>query len=121
MRRLPMLGLAGMLLAICSTVAWSHAFLSRAEPRVGATVNQAPAVVALWFSERLEPSFSRVQVLDASGQRVDKNDSSVDPADTKKLQVSMKPLGPGTYKVVWRAVSVDAHVTEGNHVFHIVP
>src|SRR2546430_7216017 len=37
----------------------AHAVLDRAEPRVGSTVRTAPADVKLWFTERLEPAFSR--------------------------------------------------------------
>src|SRR5437870_3526293 len=49
----------------------AHAVLDRAEPRVGSTVRTAPADVKLWFTERLEPAFSRVQVVNEAGERVD--------------------------------------------------
>src|SRR5207253_2735524 len=50
----------------------AHAVLDRAEPRVGSTVRTAPADVKLWFTERLEPAFSRVQVVNEAGERVDR-------------------------------------------------
>ena len=45
----------------------AHAFLERAEPRVGATLRTPPARVRLWFTELLEPAYSRLQVLSEAG------------------------------------------------------
>jgi methionine-rich copper-binding protein CopC len=39
-----------------ATVALAHAFLERADPRVGSTVRTPPAQVRLWFTEQLEPA-----------------------------------------------------------------
>src|SRR2546428_450727 len=58
----------------------AHAVLDRAEPRVGSTVRTAPADVKLWFTERLQPAFSRVQVVNEAGERVDRADGAVDPS-----------------------------------------
>jgi methionine-rich copper-binding protein CopC len=35
--------------------------------------------------------------------------------------VSLPSLPPGSYKVVWRILSVDTHVSEGNFAFRITP
>ena len=35
------------------------------------------------------------------------------------LQVPLKPLRPGTYRVKWRVLSVDTHVTEGDFTFRV--
>ena len=71
-------GLVALLLLLAATGAGAHAFLDRAEPRVGGTVRTPPAQVTLWFTERLEPAYSRVKVVNAAGQQVDKADGSVD-------------------------------------------
>ncbi|MBV8538584.1 MAG: copper resistance protein CopC [Alphaproteobacteria bacterium] len=101
------------------TAAWAHAHLQKAEPPIDAVVQTAPGEVRLWFTQKLEPAFSHVQVLDAQGGRVDRDDSQVDASDATVMHVSLKPLGPGAYKVTWRATSVDTHVTEGSHTFTI--
>jgi copper resistance protein C len=100
-------------------VAAAHAFLDHADPPVGKTVTAVPTSVQLHFSQKLEAAFSHIEVLDDQGRRVDRNDSHVDASDPNLLAVSLQPLQPGTYKVVWRAVSVDTHVTEGQHVFRV--
>ena len=104
-----------------AVVVGAHAFIERADPRVGSTVHTSPALVRLWFTEKLEPAFSSVQVLNEAGQRVDKGDAAVDPSAPKQLRISLSSLSPGTYKVVWRVLSVDTHVTEGNFTFRVVP
>jgi len=82
-------------------------------------VHEAPRSVRLWFSEPLEPAFSRVRVVDAAGKDVDAADSHVDASDAKVLVASLPALAPGTYRVVWRVVSVDTHVTAGDFTFDI--
>jgi len=99
----------------------AHAFLDHATPAVGSSVHGAPAQVKLWFTQRLEPAFSTAQVLEASGKRVDKSDAHVDAGDPTLLVVSVPPLAAGKYRVTWRVLSVDTHVTEGDFDFDVVP
>ncbi len=108
-----------MSLATSATVAFAHAFLDHADPGVGRTVERPPNEVRLWFTQKLEPAFSHVQVFDAHDKEVDRGDSHVDAQDPAELVVTLPPLAAGTYKVVWRVVSVDTHVTEGHHNFTI--
>ena len=106
-------------IALACIAAHAHAFLARAEPRVGAQVQAAPAQVKLSFSEPLEGAFSSVTVVNAKGQRVDRDDAHVDAANNALLLVSMQVLVPGTYTVHWRAVSKDTHVTQGDFTFRV--
>ncbi len=98
----------------------AHAFLQRAEPAVGSTVQTSPKEVRIRFTENIEPAVSSIQVFDGSGKEVDKRDLHLDRSDHALLHVSLPQLGPGSYKVVWRVVSVDTHVTNGNFTFRIV-
>jgi len=108
-------------LLLGAAAAWGHAFVERAEPRVGSTVRTAPAQVRVWFTENLEPAFSTLEVWDQDGKRVDGGPAEVSPASPAMLQVPVKALGPGTYRVKWRVLSVDTHVTEGNFTFRVAP
>jgi len=98
----------------------AHAFLQRAEPAVGSTVQESPPEVRTWFTENIEPAFSTIQIFDASGKEVDKRDVHLDRSNQALLHVSLPPLAPGGYKVVWRVVSVDTHVTSGSFTFRVV-
>jgi copper resistance protein C len=121
MRRAGQAMACGALLLACAAAASGHAFLERAEPRVGSTVRTPPSAVRLWFTEPLEPAFSSVTVTNSANQPVDKKDATVDPAQPTTLQVSLQPIGPGGYTVHWRVVSVDTHVTEGTFAFTLAP
>ncbi|HEY1799064.1 MAG TPA: copper homeostasis periplasmic binding protein CopC [Stellaceae bacterium] len=105
--------------ALVSAAALAHAFLDHAVPAVGATVTAAPAEVTLWFTQPLEASFSGAAVTNAAGGRFDAGQATLDPQDPKALHVPLKPLGPGTYKVSWHAVSVDTHRTTGDFSFTV--
>lgn len=113
--------LLALLLAVVAPAAAAHAFLEHASPRVGETVHAAPGAVKVWFTEALEPAFSALRVFDKDGKQVDRKDPQVDPSDRTVMRVSLPQLPPGTYRVQWRALSVDTHVTEGDFTFTVAP
>ena len=102
-------------------VADAHAFLDHAAPAVGSTVHGPPAQVKVWFNQSLEPAFSTVRVFDRNGKQIDNGDARIDPGDSTMLRVSLPTLPPGTYKVTWRVLSKDTHVTEGDFTFDVAP
>lgn len=101
--------------------ALAHAYLSRAVPAVGSTVAASPTEVDCSFTEELEPSFSTIEVQDASGKRVDAGNMHISPRDAKQMIIGVGHLAPGTYKVTWHAVSVDTHHTQGTFSFTVAP
>lgn len=101
--------------------AYAHAFVDHAEPAVGGKVKQMPQEVRIWFTEPIEPTFSSIKVFDATGKQIDKKDVHVDAKNRALLDVSLPSLLPGTYKVVWRVVSVDSHTTNGDFTFEFLP
>lgn len=114
--------LRALALATClhAGAVFAHAFLEHATPPVGATVRAVPPRVTLRFTQRLEAAFSKVQVLDAQGKRVDKDDVTLG-ADQTSIGVSVPPLPAGRYVVKWRVLSADTHVTEGDFSFQVQP
>jgi methionine-rich copper-binding protein CopC len=110
--------LAGLSL---STAVMAHAMLDHSAPQVGSSVKASQGRVELWFTEPLEPAFSSVKVLDATGRQVDGRDPKVDSGDPKHLSVSVSALPTGKYRVVWRVISVDTHATAGDFTFDVVP
>jgi methionine-rich copper-binding protein CopC len=106
--------------------ALAHAFLSNATPAVGGTVNAVPAEVVLRFTENIEPAFCSARVTAPGGERIDTGSVRVDATEPAVLHVALKPSAPnsagaGAYKVVWRAVSVDTHITNGDFTFTVAP
>jgi copper resistance protein C len=97
----------------------AHAFPKTSEPGPDGTVSAAPPVVKIWFTGKLEPAFSKIEVSDAAGAAVDRGDAAVDTDDATLMHVSLEPLPPGSYKVHWHAVSVDTHATDGTFTFKV--
>lgn len=116
-RHLVSLALGLMLLA--APRAFAHAYPDHSLPAVGSTVSPAPTSVRIWFTQKLEPAFSKLAVSNAGGASVDKGNARVDGQDPTLLEVALKPLPPGTYTVTWHVVSVDTHMTEGNFTFTV--
>jgi copper resistance protein C len=112
--------LAALLVSAASAVA-AHAELERAVPAAGSAVRKSPPRLMLMFSQRLEPAFSKVSVLTRTGKRIDIADSKVDAVDATRLSVGLPKLAPGTYRVRWRVLSVDTHVSEGDFTFDVRP
>ena len=121
MTRLLLRFLIAALTAMSVSPADAHGRLERAAPAAGSTVHRSPPQLKLWFTERLEPAFSKVEVLDRNGKQVDQGDSDIDRADAKLLRVSLPELAPGTYRVKWRVLSVDTHVSKGDFTFTVAP
>jgi len=103
-------------LSLVASAASAHAMLEQAMPAAGATLAKSPGTLTLQFSENLEPAFSSVAVTDDAGRSVTAGASSASGA---KMSVPLEPLRPGTYRVVWHALSVDTHRTEGSYSFTI--
>ena len=108
--------ISALLTVTAAATAEAHAFLDRAEPRVGSTVPTAPRELVLSYTQNLEPAFSSVEVSDANGARVDLGKPSI---SASTMRVGLKPLAPGTYRVRWKVLSVDTHTTEGSFTFHV--
>jgi copper resistance protein C len=99
----------------------AHALLKAATPAVGSTVKTMPSELTIVFSEAVEPRFSSIEVHDAAGARIDKNDPHTAPDNANRLTVTLRPAPPGTYTVIWHAVSVDTHRTQGRYGFKLEP
>ena len=104
-----------------SPAAYAHAYLDRTSPQAASTVRGSPPEVKLWFSHTLEPAYSTVQVLDKNGTQVDRKDTRADPAEARLVRVTLDRLAPGAYRVIWRVLSADGHVTRGEFGFEVAP
>ena len=65
MRRLLLVCAVIAAVLIPGSPAWAHAQLLSSDPAKDATLTEAPAAVALKFSERLNPDFTTIVISDA--------------------------------------------------------
>jgi copper resistance protein C len=101
---------------IGAPAAQAHAFLDHADPPANGAVQTAPPQLTLWFTQKLEPAFSNVQVTGPNGARIDQGQAQI---SGNVMRIGIKAAGPGTYQVHWHALSVDTHTTEGGFTFRV--
>lgn len=112
--------LAVAVLLLFSGIVSAHAALVRSEPAPNSVLSGPPDTVTIWFTESVEPRLSKIDVLDAVGQRVNTEEASVLSGDHKALIVRLPRLPDGTYTVSWRNISsVDGDPSSGSFVFSI--
>ena len=110
-----------VVLAAAPPAARAHAFLDRADPRVGSVVPKAPPTLRLTFTQGVEVPFCRVTVTGPPGFG-GAGVPRAEPGDPRSLAVDLKgPAPPGAYLVRWRVLSVDTHVTQGDFRFQVRP
>ena len=98
----------------------AHAELQLASPAAGTGLAQAPAAVVIKFSEPLNLSLSRVEVLDAMGADVGSGPTEAVPGDADALRRPLGLLPTGQYAVRWTSVSaLDGHTLRGSYSFAV--
>ena len=102
-------------------VAFAHAEVKTTVPAKNGTVRPAPTEVIIDYTEGVEPKYSSIEVQDSTGARVDTGDVHGVTGNNKRLIIGLKPLSPGTYKVIWHATSTDTHKTQGSYRFTVAP
>lgn len=110
------------IIVVLPAMSLAHAFADHSEPRVGSTIAKAPTEVKIWFTQQIEPAFSKIEVFGPDGKQIDKKDTHVDPSDHHVLIVSLpSPAGAGAYRVHWHVVSLDTHHTQNDFKFVVKP
>lgn len=111
---------AAALLVILPAAAEAHAELVLASPEPGSGLAQAPAAVVIKFSEPLNLSLSRIEVLDASGADVGSGPTEAVVGDALAMRRPLGLLPTGQYTVRWTTVSaVDGHTLRGSYSFAV--
>jgi methionine-rich copper-binding protein CopC/putative copper export protein len=111
---------AVVLLAVVLTpaVLFAHAHLIRSTPPANAILTAAPTSLSLWFSERPELKFSKVELLDSTGSAVPLGRLTMAPDDATGITAPITTALPsGRYTIVWRTAAADGHATNGKLTF----
>ena len=98
---------------------WAHASLVKSDPPRRASLSKSPLQIQLWFNEEIETAYASVSVMDSNGKTVSLDEPKAVEGDPKSIVLAMPELGPGSYKVQFRVLSVDGHVVESDYSFRI--
>lgn len=101
--------------AMFASGAQAHAHLVKANPSENAVI-EAPKVIHLEFSEKLEPKFSAVALMKADGAAVTVASKAAGLTIDGALEA---PLAPGGYMVMWHVLSADGHKMKGQYNFTV--
>ncbi|MFC5263783.1 copper resistance protein CopC [Kribbella qitaiheensis] len=122
-RCLVMLALAvavAIIIVVSPSTAAAHTVLVRADPASGAVLAESPGLARLWFSDEMAPSRSTARLIDQRGANVSGTRLVVGSRDPRVIAVVLPRLAPGSYGLVWEAVSAeDGHATNGTVLFAI--
>lgn len=109
-------------LVVTPQLVWAHAHVDHATPAQDAVVQTTPADVSLTLTEGLEPAFSSLTLVDATGKAVLTGKTTLASNDNKTMVLPIgKDLPAGAYTVKWQALSKDGHKTQGSWSFTIKP
>jgi copper transport protein len=101
----------------------AHASIVRSIPAANAALpaGQPPRLIQVWYTEDIELKFSRLEVLDQNGQRVDENNTGFIQNEKKSMQIGLKPgLPDGSYTVIsFAASATDGHVVKSSFAFGV--
>jgi copper resistance protein C len=119
-RFLKLLITAALAVPLAAPAAFAHAFLDHGVPGVGMTVSGPVREIRLYYTQGVVTAFSAVSVTSSTGGTIPASRPVNDPSDQQIVIVRLgRALGPGTYTVSWRALSVDTHTTTGTFHFTI--
>jgi methionine-rich copper-binding protein CopC len=108
-----------LVLLLFPIISHAHVHMDKSQPAKGEVLAAAPTVVQLWFSGGVSAEWSKIEVANAKGERVDSGAVSTIGDDAKSLQIKLKPIGPGSYEIRWNAVSNDGHRVKGSSPFTV--
>ncbi len=117
--RLGALGLAAAFTLATAPQALAHAYLAKASPEAGSTVKTTPRMLLLTFTEDLNVPFCQVAVTDAMGANDATGKPEAVPGHANEMQVPLNIQMPGKITVIWHALSVDTHKTQGSFYFTV--
>jgi copper transport protein len=96
----------------------AHAHLRRSEPAANARLESSPSAIRLWFTERPELPFTRIQLRAADSTDVPLGTLSRLSDDALGVWTPIPTsLAAGTYTVIWRTAAADGHATTGRFTF----
>jgi methionine-rich copper-binding protein CopC len=94
-----------------TTPVWAHAVLMEAKPKANSTVKGPDVPIWLRFNVRVDGKRSRLQLVASDGTTIAVPSPTQTAPDILESHVS--GLKPGSYKLQWKALASDGHMSNG--------
>ena len=109
-------------LILIPVAAYAHARLKGSTPAAGAHLDAVPRAVRLDFSEMPELTFTKVDLVDASGQRVRLGPVAYATDSKRSVVVAVEGgMLAGDYTVLWQVAGDDGHPVRDQFKFGVAP
>ena len=115
-RRMPALVLL-LIVAGATQMCWAHAILMDSTPKVNSTVKGPDVDINLRFNVRIDGGRSRVLLVSPDGKVSTLALGGQAAPDT--LQAHATGLQPGAYKLQWKVLASDGHMSSGDIPFTV--
>ncbi len=96
---------------------WAHAILMQSTPQLNSTVKGPDVDINLRFNVRIDGGRSRVLLVLPDGKASTLKLTGQATPDT--LQTHATGLQPGAYKLQWKVLASDGHMSSGNIPFTV--
>lgn len=108
-----------LLLAIlaATTPVWAHAVLMESKPKMNSTVKGPDVPIWLRFNVRVDGKRSRLQLVTSDGSTIPVEAPKQTAPDI--LESHITGLKPGSYKLQWKALASDGHMSNGEVDFTV--
>ena len=98
-------------------ICWAHAILRDSTPALHSTVKGPDFDITLRYNVRIDGNRSRVLLVSPDGQTAALKLGSQPSPDT--LQAHAAGLKPGAYKLQWKVLASDGHMSSGEIRFTV--
>jgi methionine-rich copper-binding protein CopC len=115
-RRIPALLLV-LVVAGATQLCWAHAILMDSSPKLNSTVKGPDVEFNLRFNVRIDGGRSRVLLVSPDGKVETLKLTGQATPDT--LQTRATDLHPGAYKLQWKVLASDGHMSSGEIPFTV--
>jgi len=105
------------LLAGFAQPAWAHAILMESKPAVNSSVKGPDVAIWLRFNVRIDGSRSRLHLIGPDGSQ--QNLALAKQLSPDILQSQAGSLKPGAYKLQWKVLASDGHMSRGEVPFTV--
>lgn len=106
-----------LLVLIGSTPLWAHAVLMQSKPQANSTVKGPDVPIWLRFNVRVDGKRSRLQLVAPDGSTIPVEAPKQTAPDI--LESHLSGLKPGAYKLQWKALASDGHMSNGEVDFTV--
>ena len=105
------------LMMAASTPLWAHAILMESKPKVNSAVKGPDVPIWLRFNVRVDGKRSRLQLIAPDGSTLPVAAPKQTAPDVLESQAT--GLKPGAYKLQWKALASDGHMSSGEVDFTV--